>query len=140
MNPNENPFITRPTVRHEAYPFDQVHIEHYLPAIEAGLSHARAEMARIGADTEAPTFENTIEALECADDALEWVTSCYYSLKGAEGPEEMHALAQEIEPRLAAYANDVALDSALFARIRALHDQRADLELSTEQHTVLEKH
>ena len=140
MTPSTNPLIDRPELPHGAYPFDQIEIEHYLPAVEHELAQARAEIARIGDQPEAPNFVNTIEALECSDDGLEWVTSCFYSMKGAEGPEALHALANDIAPQLAAYSNDVALDEKIFQRVKALYEQRSNLDLSTEQQTVLEKH
>ena len=135
-----NPFLESAALLHGAYPFDRIATEHYLPAIEVQLKSAQAEIDRICSQEKPADFENTIDALECASDALDWTTSCYYSMKIADGDEEMHDLAKVIQPKLAAYANDVALNEGLFNRVKAIYDQRAHLALTTEQQTVLEKH
>ncbi|MFT5123616.1 MAG: peptidyl-dipeptidase Dcp [Verrucomicrobiales bacterium] len=139
MNDTQNPLLTPTTLPHGAYPFDQISDEHYLPAFEHALEVSRSNIEAIRSDAAAPDFENTVVALESADDLLDWVSSGYYDMKITIGTELMHELDQTISPMLAAYRNDLALDEALFARVKVLYDQQDQLDLNTEQHQVLTK-
>ncbi len=118
-------------------PFGTFTDEHFAPAIEAALAEARANVARIAAEPEAPSFANTIDALELAEARLDKVLGVFFNLAGADSNPARQALQREISPKLAAYASDVMMDPALFARIEALWQDRDGLDLSPEQARVL---
>ena len=138
MDSTTNPLLLPPALPLEALPLHLCRTEHYLPAVEAGIAAARAAYQTVREATDAPTFENTILAMEEAEETLDIATGVFFALLGAEGTDDMHKLSQEISPRLAAFANEVSLDEKLFARVDAL---RADttLPLTTEQRRLLDK-
>ncbi len=118
-------------------PFDAIRDEDFSPALDAALAEARAAVAAIADNPEAPTFANTVEALELADDRLGRVLSTFYTLAGADTNEARNALQREFSPKLAAYGSEVSMNPALFARIEALWEARDDLGLTAEQMRVL---
>ena len=126
--------------QHRPLPFDAVSAGDFLPALEAALADARRAVDRICEQTEAPTFANTLLALEAADEWADRICSVYFHLLNVDGGQELQALSREIPPRLSAYSNDVRLNPALFARIEALYAQRDSLSLTAEEQTALENH
>jgi peptidyl-dipeptidase Dcp len=103
------------------------------------VEEARAQIDGIKSDKEAPTFENTIVALETSGETLGVVTSIFYNQLSANGNDKLQALADQIGPISANFASDVALDPQLFERVRAVYQQRETLDLTTEQKTLLEE-
>ncbi len=85
---------------------------------------ARAEIDAIANNSAAPTFENTIEALDFAGEQLDRLSSIFFNLNSAETSYEMQKIAQEVSPLLTAFSNDIALNEELFKRVKAVHDQR----------------
>ena len=122
-----------------AAPFSQIKNEDYQPAFEANIEKARAEIDAITQNAEAPTFENTIEALEFSGQALDRLSSIFFNLNSAETNDEIQKIAQEVSPLLTAFSNDISLNEALFTRVKAVYDQREQLNLTAEQATLLEK-
>jgi peptidyl-dipeptidase Dcp len=118
-------------------PFDKVRDEDFSPALDAALAEARAAVAAIADNPDAPSFANTVEALELADDTLGRVLSTFYTLAGADTNEARNALQREFSPKLAAYGSEVSMNPALFARIEALWEARETLGLTDEQMRVL---
>ena len=118
-------------------PFDRIEDTHFRPAVEAALEDARARVDAIANSEEAPSFANTIEALEEADAQLNRVLGVFYNLSGAESSPERQELAREFSPMLSAYGSDVAMNEALFARIDAVWNERDSLDLSDEQARLL---
>ncbi|MDJ0629318.1 MAG: M3 family metallopeptidase [Rhodobacter sp.] len=118
-------------------PFDRISDGDFLPAFEEALAAARAEVARIAANPEPATFENTIEALERADEPLDQVLSVFFNLAGADSNPAREALQREFSPKLAQYANEIAMNVALFQRIEGLWQSRKTLGLSKEQDRLL---
>lgn len=119
MNPllrKENPH------RLKAIPFDEIKLEHYMPAIEEGLRIARAEIEALKNDPEAPTFENTILPLEDGAQELDYASTVYFNLLGAHSDAEFKALAQKISPMLAEFSSQIATDPKIFARVKAVYD------------------
>jgi peptidyl-dipeptidase Dcp len=139
-NNPENPLL-KPSfgTPFEAPPFHQIRLEHYLPAFEEAIRTAREEIAALRSQPEPPDFENTIEALEQVGLLVNRASEIFFNLNQSETSDEMQQLAQQISPLLTEYHNDVLLDAALFARIKAVYDQRNALSLQTEQQTLLEK-
>jgi peptidyl-dipeptidase Dcp len=139
MIQDANPLLEPFSAPHGAFPFDRIRKEHFRPAIEALIEVARAHVAALRDRPEPATFENTIAALEAADERLELSSAAFFNLLGTDGDEEMHRLAQEISPLLAAFANDVSLDEALFRRVKAVFDDPASRRLDPERAEVLER-
>ena len=120
-------------------PFSKINTEDYQPAIEAAIEKAREEIKGITNQDVAPTFENTIEALDYAGHQLERVTSVFFNLNSAETNEEIQKIAQEVSPKLSEFSNDITLNKALFNRVKTIYDQRQNLDLNPEQKTLLDK-
>ncbi len=109
--------------RLQAIPFDRIKTEHYMPAVEATLKTARENFDKIRSNPEPPTFENTILAMDFGDEQLDYVTSIYYNLLGAESDAEHKALAQQISPMLAEFSSSIMTDELIFQRVKAVYEQ-----------------
>ncbi len=133
-----NPLLDKSELPNQAPAFDKIKTKHYLPAIEEGINRARANIDAIKANKDAPTFENTIVALETASEDLDIATSIFYNQLSAMGGDELHALATQIGPINAAFSNDVMLDEELFSRVKTVYDQREQLDLNAEEYTLLD--
>ena len=131
MNPLLSPFDTAP--------FSKIKNEHFKPAFLQSIEDARAEIDSITNNTEAPTFENTIEALEFSGQQLDRISSVFFNLNSAETNEEIQKIAQEISPLLSEFGNDITLNEGLFKRVKAVYDQKDKLDLTVEQNTLLDK-
>ena len=118
----------------ELPPFDAIKEADFAPAFAAALTEARANMAAIASQTAAPTFANTIEAMERAETLLERVSGVFFNLAGANSTPALEALQRDIAPKLAAYQSELMMDAALWARVRALTPEG----LTDEQARVLE--
>ncbi len=130
-NPLLTPFDTAP--------FSQIKNEHFKPAFEKAMTDARAEIDVIISNSEAPNFENTIENLEFSGQQLDRISSVFFNLNSAETNDEIQKIAQEISPLLSEFGNDITLNQELFKRVKSVYEQRDTLNLSVEQHTLLEK-
>jgi len=137
---NKNPFMNYEqwTTPHGTYPFAEIKMEHYRPAFEEGIKQSLADIDAIVNNPEAPTFENTIEALERGGQLLSKVASCFYNLASAETCDEMQALEVELSPMLTEYQTSILLNEGLFKRIKAVYDGRDTLNLTPEQLRLLE--
>ncbi|UGU14544.1 M3 family metallopeptidase [Sinomicrobium kalidii] len=120
-------------------PFSKINPGDYLPLIKNEIENAKNEVDRITSNTEAPTFENTIAAMDYAGEFLDRITSMFFNLNSAETNEEIQKLAREVSPLLAEFGNDIRLNKELFKRIETVYHQRENLDLNTEQQTLLEK-
>lgn len=120
-------------------PFSQIKNEHFKPAFLRAMEDARAEIDAITANSEAPTFSNTVEALEFSGQQLDRISSVFFNLNSAETNEEIQKIAQEISPLLSEFSNDITLNVDLFKRIKSVFGQKDALNLSTEQKTLLDK-
>ncbi len=118
-------------------PYDRVTDADYAPAVEAALDAARANVAAIADNPDPPTFANTIEALELADETLGRVLGAFFAQAGADSNDARQALMREFSPKLAAYGSEVTSNAALLARIETLWQDRDALDLTDEQARVL---
>jgi len=134
MAQTENPLLQA----FDLAPFSQVRNEHFLPAFTELISEARAEIEAIANNTETPTFENTIEAMEFSGNQLDRVSSLFFNLNSAETNDEIQQIAQEVSPLLTEFGNDVTLNPALFKRVKAVYESKDSLDLSPEQLTLLD--
>lgn len=125
--------------KYETAPFSQIKMEDYKPAFEENITSAKAEIDAIINNPEAPTFENTLEALDFAGNPLDRLSSVFFNLNSAETSEEMQKIAQEVSPLLTEFGNDITLNEDLFKRIKSIYDQKDTLSLTTEQKTLLDK-
>lgn len=133
-----NPLLTAWNTPFKIPPFAEISDDHFEPAVEKTMATARQAISDIAENAEAPTFANTIEALELADQELGSVLSVFYNLAGADSSEKRESLQRVFSPLLAAYSSDISMNTALFDRINAIWEQQADLNLSPEQARVLE--
>lgn len=134
-----NPLLVESTAPHGAPQFTQITNEHYKPAFEQAVREARADIAAIVGNAQAPTFANTIEALEFSGRRLDRISNIFFNLNEAHTNDTMQALALELSPMLTEFSNDVSLDPKLFARVKAVYDRRESLGLNAEQWRLLEK-
>jgi Zn-dependent oligopeptidase len=125
--------------KHNTAPFSQIKLEDYKPAFIENIAEAKAEIDAIINNSEAPTFENTIEALDFSGEKLDRLSSIFFNLNSAETCDEMQKIAQEVSPLLTEFSNDIALNEELFKRVKTVHDQKENLKLTTEQATLLDK-
>jgi oligopeptidase A len=125
--------------KHNTAPFSQIKMEDYKPAFISNIAAAKAEIDAIIHNPEAPTFENTIEALDFSGNALDRLSSIFFNLNSAETCEEMQKIAQEVSPLLTEFSNDITLNEDLFKRIKVVYEQKDTLNLSPEQATLLDK-
>ena len=138
-DPNANPFFTEWTAPFGTPPFDQIKPAHYKPAYEKGMADQKAEVAAVAGSAEPPTFANTIEALERSGRLLSRVNNVFNLYTNNHTSDELQAIEQEIAPVLSKHDDDIVLDAKLFARVKAVFDQRATLGLNPEQLRLLEK-
>ncbi|MFD2601324.1 M3 family metallopeptidase [Flavobacterium suzhouense] len=127
------------TTIHDTAPFSSIKNEDFLPAIKQGIDAARKEIDAIVANPDAPTFENTIEAMTFGGEILERASSIFFNLHSAETNDEIQKIAMEVSPLLSEFGNDVRLNSALFERVKAVYNQKDSLNLTEEQKTLLDK-
>ncbi|MCB4799199.1 M3 family metallopeptidase [Neotamlana laminarinivorans] len=120
-------------------PFSKIKNADFLPAFKQGIKDAKAEIDAITNNPEAPNFKNTIEDLDFSGDQLNRISSIFFNLNSAETNEEIQKIAQEVSPLLSEFSNDVTLNEALFKRVKAVYDAKDDLNLTTEQQTLLDK-
>lgn len=132
-----NPLLADWETPFELPPFDRIEDGDFEPAFEMALAEARAAIEAIAGQAEAPTFANTIEALERAGEPLSKVLSVFYSVAGADSNPERERLMRVFSPQLAAYSSELYMNADLFARIEALWGAREDLGLSPEQARLL---
>ncbi|MCW0482930.1 M3 family metallopeptidase [Gaoshiqia sediminis] len=136
----QNPFFAAYETPFQVPPFDQIKEEHYLPTVEEGIKQHEQEIAAITANTEAPTFENTILPFDESGDLLRRVDAVFGNLNSANTNEQMQALAREIYPKMTAHEDNVMLNKALFERVKAVYEQREGAGFDAEQMRVVEKY
>lgn len=125
--------------KYDTAPFAQIKNEDFLPAFQEGIAVAKAEIDAIVNNQDAPTFENTIEAMAFSGDTLDRISSIFFNLNSAETNDELQKIAQDVSPLLSEFSNDIRLNAALFARIKTVYNQKDQLQLTPEQATLLEK-
>ncbi len=135
---SDNPLLQNSPLPNHAPQFDKIKDAHYMPAILKSIKEARANIEVIKTNTDAPSFENTIVALEVASERLGDVASVFYNQLSCVGGDELHDLAEKIGPITAEFSSDVILDEALFKRVKAVHDTMSDLNLNDEETMLLD--
>ena len=128
-----NPLLEQPNTPFGVPAFDKVKIEHYLPAFEEAIRQNKAEIDAIVNNEDAPTFENTIVALDRSGLLLDRVTGVFFNVLEADGNDEMNAIAEQVSPMLSDLSDGIILNDALFQRVKAVYDEREQLGLNAEQ-------
>jgi peptidyl-dipeptidase Dcp len=136
----DNPLLRTWPAPFEVPPFPELQPVHYRSAFEAALAEHRHEIDAIAADPAAPTFDNTVTAMELAGQTLRRVSAVFFNLCGTDGNEETEAIEREIAPVLARHRTAILMNEALFRRVDELHRNSEALNLSSEQRRVLERH
>ena len=134
-----NPLLQPWDTPHGLPPFEKLAPEHFAPALDLALHEHLGDIERIAGDLQAPSFDNTIAALDRSGRLLDRVASLFYNLASSETSPALQEVERRMAPVLAAHHNKVYTNAALFKRIDALHAQRASLSLSSEQRRVLER-
>lgn len=138
MIENTNPFLTVSHTPFETTPFHLIKTEHFEPAMEEGMKVHNQEVDAIVNCPDAPTFANTIVALEKSGALLDRVTTVFGNLLSAETNDELEALAERMMPRLSEHSNNISLNEQLFARIKQVYDQTDQQTLSQEERMLLQ--
>ncbi|HEY4115432.1 MAG TPA: M3 family metallopeptidase [Rhizomicrobium sp.] len=136
MDPN-NPFAKPSTLPFNAPPFDKIKDSDYLPAFEAGMKQQLVEIDTIADNKAAPTFENTIVAMEKSGRLLDRVSETFSNIVGANTDDALDKVQTEIAPQLAAHEDAIYLNPKLFARVKAIYDNRDKLKLDPESQQLL---
>ncbi len=134
-----NPFFSEYTTPFGVPPFDKIKVEHYKPAFTKALEEHKQEIKAIVENSDAPTFENTILAFDNSGELLTKVMLAFSSESSINATDQLQALEQEIYPILSKHSDDIRLNADLFAKIKAVYDQRDSLGLDKEQAKLLEK-
>ncbi len=135
-----NPFFKEYTTPFQVPPFNEIKLEHYLPATETGIEEQIAEIKAITDNKEEANFDNTILAFDLSGDLLTNVGNVFFNLNSANTNDEMQALAREITPKLSTHRDNIMLNKELFSRVKAVYDKRNELKLDAEQLRVVEKY
>ena len=135
---SNNPLLNEFTAPFGIAPFAEITIEDYREAMLKGMEEQKAEVAAILANEEAPSFENTIVALDRSGELLRKARSTFSPLSSSNSTDEMRALEKELSPLFSAHSDDINLNEALFARVKAVYEMRDELELTPEEQKVLE--
>jgi len=133
-----NPFFSPYKTPLNTPPFDVIKNEHFVPAIKEGIRLQQAEIDAIVNNDSAPTFANTLAALDASGKLLSEVNSVFGALQGADTNPAIQAIAKEISPLTAAHSDNIRLNEKLFARVKAVYDQRAKLKFAPEERFLLE--
>lgn len=137
---HNNPLLSAWTTPFGIPPFEQIAPAHFLPAFEAAMQQHWEEVDQVAASSEAPSFDNTVVAMERAGRALDRVQLVFHNLTSSNTNADLQAIEREMAPRLAAHESRILLDDRLFARIDALWQQREQLGLDAQSLRVLERY
>ena len=135
----QNPLLAEWDTPFGVPPFDRIEDSHYQPAFRAAMEAQKLEIVNIVNNSEAPTFENTIEALERSGGALSRVSNVFFPVNSAHSNEAIREVARIIAPELSAHRDDISLNKDLFERINAVYSERGGLDLTSEQQKLLEE-
>ena len=134
----QNPLLQPFRTIHQTAPFNEIKNEHFIPAFKAAIEEARAEVQAIINNPELASFENTVVAMTQSGDRLSAIRKIFFNLNSAETSDEIQKIAQEVAPLLSEFSNDISLNPDLFARVKAVYQQKNKLDLTPEQQTLLE--
>ncbi len=134
-----NPLLSEYNTPFNVPPFHRIRVEHFEPAVVEGMKRHKAEVEAILSNAEAPTFGNTIEALEYSGELLTNVLTVFYNLTWANTSPELQELSQRLAPLISRHNDDIYLNPILFQRVKAVHEAKDELKLNPEQDMLLTK-
>ena len=134
----DNPLLGDFNSPHKTAPFDKIKNEHFIPAFQESIKQGESEIEVIVKNPAAPTFDNTVVALDRAGRLLNRTAGVFFNLMSAETSDELQQIAQEVSPMLTKFQNDISLNPVLFQKVKKVYAQKDKLALNAEQHTLLE--
>ncbi|MDX1679023.1 M3 family metallopeptidase, partial [Arsukibacterium sp.] len=129
---SSNPFYQPSSLQYQAPDFNAIKDEHFMPAFTEGMKLHMTEIEAIANNPEPATFENTLVAMEKSGEMLNRVSRVFYNLTGTDSNEQRRQIQSELAPKMAAHSDNISLNPALFARVKAIYDNRNNLELDPE--------
>ncbi|MGL5681857.1 MAG: M3 family metallopeptidase [Marinifilaceae bacterium] len=133
-----NPLLEEYRTLHNTPPFEQIEVTHYEPAFDVAIAEAQKEIEAIANQTAAPTFDNTIAAIDAAGERLGSISSIFFNLNSACTSLQMQQVAQSVSPKLTQYGNSIYMNPQLFERVATVYKQKNELNLNVEQISLLE--
>ncbi len=137
---SDNPFFSEYSTPFKVPPFDKIDTSHYLPAFNEGIKQHDAEIKIITDNTAAPDFENTILAFDKSGKLLSSVSKVFFNIQQANTNDQIQSIAKTVSPLLSKHNDDVSMNAALFARIKAVYEKRNEAGLDEQQIRVTEKY
>lgn len=134
----KNPFMEEWHTPYGIPPFEKIEARHYLPAVREGIRQHNAEIEAIVSNPQAPTFDNTVAALEYSGQLLDKVAGVFYNVSESDGTPEIQALEEQILPMMTTHGDDIMLNKRLFERVKTVYEQAEGAGLSGEQRRVLD--
>ncbi len=135
----DNPLLEVFNTPYQSIPFSTIQPKHFIPALKENIKNALEVIDKVVRQTDPPTFENTIEAIQDSGELLERNSAILFNLNSAETSDVIQEVTQQASPLLTQFQNDVRLNQALFERIKAIYEDQDQANLSAEQKTLLEK-
>lgn len=135
----DNPLLQKWDTPFETAPFEKIKVEHYLPAFEAAMEEHNKEIQAIIDNAEAPTFDNTIAALDYAGETLSKVAGVFFNMMAANTSEELQKVNEQVGPMMATHSDNVSMNADLFAKIKKVYDAKDSQKYTGEQLALLEK-
>lgn len=136
---SDNPLLQKWDTPFETAPFEKIKVEHYLPAFEAAIAEHNKEIQAIIDNAEAPTFDNTIAALDYSGETLSKVAGVFFNMMVANTSEELQKVNEQVGPMMATHSDNVSMNAKLFEKIKAVYDAKDSQKYTVEQLALLEK-
>ena len=136
---SDNPLLQKWDTPFETAPFEKIKVEHYLPAFEAAIAEHNKEIQAIIDNAEAPTFDNTIAALDYSGETLSKVAGVFFNMMAANTSEELQKVNEQVGPMMATHSDNVSMNAKLFEKIKAVYDAKDSQKYTGEQLALLEK-
>ncbi|MEG1008133.1 MAG: M3 family metallopeptidase, partial [Bacteroides sp.] len=134
-----NPFFTEFQTEYGVPPFDKIKLEHYEPAFLKGIEEQNQQIKAIIDNADAPTFDNTIVALDNSSPMLNRVSAVFFNMTEAETTDSLTELSIKLAPILSEHSDNISLNQELFKKVDAVYQQKDALHLTTEQQRLLDK-
>jgi peptidyl-dipeptidase Dcp len=138
VNAQNNPLLKEFNTPHQTAPFKEIKNEHFIPAFQENIKQGEVEIEAIVNNQAAPTFENTVVALDGSGKLLNRTAGIFFNLMSSETNDELQKIAQEVSPILTKFQNDISLNPVLFGKVKTVYNQKEKLNLNAEQQTLLE--
>ena len=137
MSIENNPLVKHSPYKYGAVPFNEIKLEHFIPALEYAIQYAERMLDEVKNNTATPTFENTALPMETCSELMGTIANTYFNLMSAESDNDFKELAQQISPKLSAFSNNIHLDSKLFDKVKHLYENMDTKNLNAEQKRLI---